>query len=36
MSKNETDNLCKNSKNYHFKYLERNKSIDRIVNFIFS
>jgi len=36
MNPNERKIFCKNARQYHFKYLERNKSIDKIIKFIFS
>ncbi|MDD2482671.1 MAG: glycosyltransferase family 4 protein [Candidatus Shapirobacteria bacterium] len=35
MDKTEIKNFCNNAQKYHFKYLERNKSIDKIIKFIF-
>lgn len=36
IDKLEIKKLCKNAQEYHFKYLERNKSIDKIIKFIFA
>ncbi len=36
MDKSKIKNLCNNAKEYHLKHLERNKSLSKIIKFIFS